>query len=142
MLTHAFSADSLSHSLWHFAYRSSDAAAAPASAAAAKRARAHKVSPGWDFRESAKFPAPGFEFPARDQIRLQNSLQDCVGNSAKRPCNISALAIHLSPDLVQIRENSRYYGATATSSLRDRIDRPVCRSIAAAFPAPMRCSKP
>ena len=44
------------------------------------------------------FPAPGFEFPARDQIRLSNSLQDCVGNSAKRPCNISALAIHLSPD--------------------------------------------
>src|SRR6202521_2634842 len=32
MLTHAFSADSLSHSLWHYAYRSSDAAAAPASA--------------------------------------------------------------------------------------------------------------
>ena len=66
----------------------------------------HKVSPGWDFREGAKFPAPGFEFPARDQIRLSNSLQDCVGNSAKRPCNISALAIHLSPDLVQIRKNS------------------------------------
>jgi hypothetical protein len=33
-------------------------------------ASAHKVSPGWDFREGAKFPAPGFEFPAPDQIRL------------------------------------------------------------------------
>ena len=33
-------------------------------------ARPTKCRPGWDFREGAKFPAPGFEFPARDQIRL------------------------------------------------------------------------
>ena len=69
----------------------------------------HKVSPGWDFREGAKFPAPGFEFPARDQIRLSNSLQDRIGNSAKRPRNISALAIHLPPDFVQIRKNSLHF---------------------------------
>jgi hypothetical protein len=50
-----------------------------------KRARApQKVSPGWNFREGAKFPAPGFEFPARDQIRLQNSLQDCLGDFCKK----------------------------------------------------------
>src|ERR1700730_4408741 len=50
MLTHAFSADSLSHSLWHYAYRSSDAAAA-----AAKRARAPQSLAGLGF--SGNFPA-------------------------------------------------------------------------------------
>ncbi len=30
----------------------------------------HKDLPGGDFRKSARFPAPGFEFPAQDQILL------------------------------------------------------------------------
>jgi hypothetical protein len=43
----------------------------PASAAPTKRARSPtKSSPSWDCRAGAKFPAPEFEFPARDQIRL------------------------------------------------------------------------
>jgi len=78
---------------------------------------APKVSPGWDFREGAKFPCSGILIPCSGSNSALKSLQGCVGNFLQKVHAISVLYPYTFRLISFKSQKFPYYGATATRIL-------------------------